>query len=290
MYQLNLPRFISNDVSLLAGILCGFMSGFMKSEHSIKISSIFANFQKYFFKTLIPLMPFFIFGTVIKLQYDGILDTIYSNYMPIMLVFIVSAYGLILFEFLILSSFKLNRFVEYVRNIIPAVVVGFGSMSSAAALPLLVKAAKDNSKNKDNADIIAPTTVNIHLVGDCFFTPMVAISIISYFGLAIPSLPIYCKFAFYFMIAKFAVAAVPGGGILVALPILQNYLGFNADMLGLITALYVLFDSIITACNVAGNGAMAVIFDRIVYVINERNTISHKKTLLHKEKDKGKAS
>ncbi len=47
------------------------------------------------------------------------------------------------------------------------------------------------------------------------------------------------------------------------LPIMQAYLGFSSDMLAFIAALYVLFDPIITACNVAGNGAMALIFDRI---------------------------
>jgi Na+/H+-dicarboxylate symporter len=35
-------------------------------------------------------------------------------------------------------------------------------------------------------------------------------------------------------------------------------------MLGLITALYILFDPITTACNVAGNGSMAVILDRVI--------------------------
>jgi Na+/H+-dicarboxylate symporter len=94
------------------------------------------------------------------------------------------------------------------------------------------------------------------------------------FGFEVPSISSYLLFAFYFVLAKFAVAAVPGGGILIMLPILQTYLGFNADMLGLITAIYVLFDSFITACNVAGNGAMAVIFDRAVRYIDGGKKVS----------------
>ena len=68
----------------------------------------------------------------------------------------------------------------------------------------------------------------------------------------------YLIFASYFVLAKFSVAAVPGGGILVMLPILESYLGFDSGMLSLITALYILFDPIITCANVFGNGAFSM--------------------------------
>jgi Na+/H+-dicarboxylate symporter len=91
----------------------------------------------------------------------------------------------------------------------------------------------------------------------------VALVISFSFGNWLPDLSHCLIFALHFVVAKFAVAAVPGGGILVMLPILEKYLGFTPDMLGLITAVYVLFDSFITGCNVAGNGSFAIIFDRI---------------------------
>ena len=56
----------------------------------------------------------------------------------------------------------------------------------------------------------------------------------------LPSLYEYLIFSFSFVIAKFSVAAIPGGGIIVMLPILENYLGFNAEMLSFITALYII--------------------------------------------------
>jgi len=57
------------------------------------------------------------------------------------------------------------------------------------------------------------------------------------FGFDQPELWAYLTFAFYFVMAKFSVAAIPGGGIIVMLPILENCLGFNAEMMSLITAL-----------------------------------------------------
>lgn len=71
-------------------------------------------------------------------------------------------------------------------------------------------------------------------------------------------------FTFYFVLAKFSVAAIPGGGIIVMLPILEGYLGFNGEMMSLITALYILFDPVITCANVFGNGAFAKMIDRFV--------------------------
>jgi Na+/H+-dicarboxylate symporter len=216
-------------------------------------------------------MPLFIIGTALKLQHDEMLSAICSKYWAIMLVFVVSAYGYVLLQFFALSGFHLERFTFYVKNIIPAVIMGFGSMSSAAALPLSFKAAEENSTNKNNAAIIIPSTVNVHLVGDCFFIPMLALGILVSLGLPIPDCAKYFLFAVHFVLAKFAVAAVPGGGILVMLPILQTYLNFNGEMLGLITALYVLFDPIITACNIAGNGAMAILFDKMTEVFNKKD-------------------
>ncbi len=42
------------------------------------------------------------------------------------------------------------------------------------------------------------------------------------------------------------------------IPILESHLGFNGEMISLITALYILFDPVITAANVMGNGAFAM--------------------------------
>jgi Na+/H+-dicarboxylate symporter len=41
-------------------------------------------------------------------------------------------------------------------------------------------------------------------------------------------------------------------------------------MLALVTALYILFDPFITACNVAGNGALAIVFDKITAAFLKR--------------------
>lgn len=46
-------------------------------------------------------------------------------------------------------------------------------------------------------------------------------------------------------------------------PILQSLMGFSDEMLGLITAVYMIFDPFGTAMNVSGNGAFAIVFSRL---------------------------
>jgi Na+/H+-dicarboxylate symporter len=209
-------------------------------------------------------MPIFVAGTALKLQYDGVLKSICEQYLPVLFAFVMSAYGIVSFQFISLAKFKFSKAFFYAQNIFPAIITAFSSMSSAAALPLSIKAAEKNVSEKSNAGIIVPQTVNIHLVGDCLFIPMIAIAVMTSFGMDMPSISQYVIFAIHFVLAKFAVAAVPGGGVLVMLPVMQKYLNLSSDMLALVTALYILFDPLITTCNVCGNGAMAIIFDKIV--------------------------
>lgn len=266
-FELAINNLLSNDIALLSGVILGIVFVVANYGYAKKISGIFDKFTKYFFKVLIPIMPLFIIGTALKLQHEGMLTTIFEKYFPIMIIFIGSAYSFVLIEYFVLSKFRVSKFVQYLGNVFPAVVTAFGSMSSAAALPISIKAAEKNLDVPENSNIIIPSTVNIHLVGDCFFIPMIAIAVLFSFGQDSIPFSQYILFALHFVLAKFAVAAVPGGGALVMLPVMQQFLGLNSDMLALVTALYVLFDPFITACNVAGNGAFAILFDKITSVL-----------------------
>lgn len=270
LFSLNIHNVLSNNIALIGGLISGLIIGIFKKGLAESICGYFDKFTKVFFKVLFPLMPIFISGTALKLQHDGILVEICQKYLPVLLVFVISAVGWILLQFFILAKFNISQFSFYIRNLIPACITAFGSMSSAAALPLSISAAEKNlSNNKGNASIIAPSSVNIHLVGDCLFIPMVALSVLTSFGAPFPSIMGYLSFALGFVLAKFSVAAVPGGGVLVMLPIMQEYLHMSPEMLGIVTALYILFDPIITTGNVLGNGALAIIFDNITARFNK---------------------
>jgi Na+/H+-dicarboxylate symporter len=272
MFSLEIPKLVSNDVALISGVFFGLSLGIYKNNITLKIATKFDKFTKLFFRTLLPMLPFFIIGAALKLQHDDILKSIYRQYLPVLSTFILSSYGLVLIQLFVLAKFRFLKVAEYIKNTFPAIIAAFSSASSAVALPLSIKAAEKNIDDKANAGIIAPSIVNIHLVGDCFFIPMIAIAVMISFGIEFPTLSQYILFSLFFVLAKFAVAAIPGAGVLVMIPVMQKYLGLSSDMLMLVTALYILFDPLITVCNVAGNASLAIIFDKITRIWKKRST------------------
>lgn len=130
-------------------------------------------------------------------------------------------------------------------------------------MPVTIMCAEKNAKNKELAGSVISATVNIHLLGDCLAIPLLAYSLLKHYGLPEPTLGAYFVFTIFFVIAKFSVAAVPAGGIIIMTPILEKYLNFSPDMSSLIIAVYVMFDPIITGFNVLGNGALAKLIDSL---------------------------
>jgi Na+/H+-dicarboxylate symporter len=204
----------------------------------------------------------FVAGFVVKLQADGVVGLIVKDYSAIFAIVGIAQFSYIAVVYFVFSNLKIKEFVTSIKNLFPAAISGFTTMSSAASMPLTICGAEKNAKNKDLARSVIPATVNIHLVGDCFAIPIFAFAILKSFGMEEPSLLNYITFTAYFVLAKFSVAAIPGGGIIVMLPILESYLGFNANMMSLITALYILFDPVVTCANVLGNGAFAKMIDK----------------------------
>ena len=277
LWHFNLPHLFSNDVALLAAIIFGLIISYKfpnKAEHLSAKALVIANILLNRF--IVPIMPLFILGFTLKLEHEKVLVLLCQNYLSLFALVFISVFSYILLLFAILSGFKFQIWWSYIKNLSTAVLTGFSTMSSAAAMPFTITASETNTEHPEIARSVVPATTNIHLIGDCFAISIFALAILLSFSKPIPSYETYAIFAFYFVLAKFAVAAVPGGGILVMLPILSQNLGFSGEMLSVITAIYLLFDPVITAANVMGNGAFAIIFSRVFNFIKANSNMKHK--------------
>jgi Na+/H+-dicarboxylate symporter len=136
-------------------------------------------------------------------------------------------------------------------------------MSSAATMTFTLAATEKNMGDEQFAGLVIPATVNIHLMGDALAIPILALAVLSLSGMPLPTFENYLLFAVYFCLAKFSVAGIPGGGIIVMLPILQKYLGLTPEMASLLTTIYIIQDPIFTSANVMGNGAFALLVRKI---------------------------
>ena len=73
----------------------------------------------------------------------------------------------------------------------------------------------------------------------------------------------FIPFALAYCVAALSCVGVPGGTILIILPVLQNFLNFTPEMLSAITTIYILQDPFGTTANVIGNGGFALLIQRI---------------------------
>jgi hypothetical protein len=263
-WSFSLPKWIGNEHALFAGLGLGLLCAFLKLSWTEKIASQLEKSVNRVLKLLLYSLPFFVAGFIIKLSHDNLLKFIVKDYTFIFALVTGSVFCYIFFIYWVANRFCYRAFVQSLKNMLPATLAGFGSMSSAAAMPLTLLATEKNASNPTFARALIPATVNVHLIGDCFAIPIFAFAVLKSFGMPEPAFFTYLIFASYFVLAKFSVAAIPGGGILIMLPILDTYLGFNAEMLSLITALYILFDPVITSANVLGNGGFAMNMSRVL--------------------------
>jgi Na+/H+-dicarboxylate symporter len=146
---------------------------------------------------------------------------------------------------------------------LPAGITGFSTMSSMAALPINIDSAEKSTRDPDTVRAVIPASTNIHMLGDSIIVPVLALAILVTFGKPLPDLSVFTIFVGYCLIAKLAIAGVPGGGILNMMPLLEQYMGFNSEMSSLIYTLYVLFDPVDTAANVFGNNSFSIIMSRL---------------------------
>ena len=263
-WHLTLPKLIDNNIAMLLGLVFGLIGGKLQSKSMLKLSEQLNQITQFLLKYIIYLVPFFVVGFVMKLQQDGVMQMIIQDYLQIFGIIIITQIVYIVAYYFMINRFNLKVTYLSLKHILPAAIAGFTTMSSAAALPLTMNAVSKHAINKDIARSTVSVTTNIHLIGDCIGIPIFAYALMKSFGVPAPSLLAYSLFAMYFVIAKFSVAAVPGGGIIVMLPILEKHLGFSPDMLSLMLALYILMDPIVTAINILGNGAFAKGIDQLI--------------------------
>jgi Na+/H+-dicarboxylate symporter len=268
VFNISIPKLIAPDKTLILGVTAGLIFSFLNKPKINKFALKFREkvtvvLQKWF----IPFLPLYVFGFVLKMHHEGVLTMLFKNYGQ---VFLLGCLLIILYLsalYFIASHFNYKKFLGYIKEMMPAGLTGFSTMSSAATMPFTLNATEKNLEDREYADLVIPSTVNIHLIGDSLMIPLTALSILLLSGHALPSLEHYLIFVGYYCLAKFSCAAIPGGGVIVIIPVVQSHLGLSAEMSSLLATLYILQDPIFTMSNVMGNGVFAILSQKICRAI-----------------------
>ena len=109
-----------------------------------------------------------------------------------------------------------------------------------------------------------PATANIHMVGDGINITLTSLALLVMSGHPLPGFSAFLAYVGAYIITKFSGSGIPGGGMIILLPVVEEYLGLSSELCSLVATLYILQDSLMTASNVAGNGAFALIINKIL--------------------------
>lgn len=213
-------------------------------------------------RVIIPLLPYYIFGIFLNMTVAGQVASVLGVFAKIIvLIFAITAVMLML-QFVVAGIVARKNPFPMLKTMLVAYMTALGTQSSAATIPVTLKQAIKLGVREEVAGFVIPLCATIHLSGSTMKIVACALAIIFMSGTPMP----FAQFAgFICMLGVTMVAApgVPGGAIMAALGILQSMLGFGEAELGLMIALYIAMDSFGTACNVTGDGSIAVIVDKI---------------------------
>lgn len=213
-------------------------------------------------KVIIPLLPLHIFGIFLNITQSGQIATMLAVFIKIIGIIFALHVVVLLLQYTIAGIVTKRNPFKLLWTMLPAYFTALGTQSSAATIPVTLKQTLKNKVNEDVADFVIPLCATIHLSGSTLKIVACAIALMMMHGTAIePSSMIY----FICMLGVVMVAApgVPGGAIMAAVSVLQSILGFDANQIALMIALYITMDNFGTACNVTGDGAIALIIDKL---------------------------
>ena len=269
-FTIEMPAFISVTTALVFAFLLGLGMSLIpgttlnKAMHDFRgvIEVVIAKF-------IIPILPLYIFGIFLQLGAEGNVGPVLGTFAKIIVIIVVMHVTVLLLQFLIAGAVAKKNPFRSLATMLSAYVTALGTQSSAATIPVTLASAKKNGVSEPVADFVIPLCATIHM--PCSILKITACAYAISLGMGLATDPgLYIGFVMMLAITMVAAPGVPGGAIMASLGLLGSMLGFDASMQGLMIALYIAMDSFGTAGNVTGDGAIALIMDRIASKVKVR--------------------
>lgn len=262
-FSISMPPIMDVTSSLVMAFILGLGLTAVKGDFFKNVLSEFRELiSTLISKAIIPFLPLYIFGIFMEIGAEGQVATVLQLFVKVILVIFVMHVLLLLIQFSIAGAISGKNPIKALVTMLPAYMTALGTQSSAATIPVTLAQAKKNGVNPEIADFVIPLCATIHLSGSIL--KIVACAFAITYMMDMPSgLNVFAGFICMLGITMVAAPGVPGGAIMAALGLLGSMLGFDETLQGLMIALYITMDSFGTACNVTGDGSIALIVNKI---------------------------
>ena len=262
-FQVNIPAILDVMAALVSSFVVGIGIAY---TDSLTLKNGFSEFRIIIEKTIhvaiIPLLPLYIFGIFLSMSFTGEAYHVVTVFAKIICIIFVLHIVILVYEYLIAGALSRKNPLRLLVNMMPAYFTALGTSSSAATIPVTLRQTKKNDVSDEIASFCVPLCATIHLSGSMMKITCCALTVCLIGGLP-HDLPLFLHFIILLGVCMVAAPGVPGGAVMAALGPMAGILGFNPDAQALMIALYIAMDSFGTACNVTGDGALAVIIDKL---------------------------
>lgn len=223
-------------------------------------------------KVVIRFLPFYIGMTFTELSYEGVVIHELPVFLKIILIVIVGHFIWMGFLYSIGGFISKANPKEVFKHYGPAYFTAVGTMSSAATLPVALKCArKSKVLDAQIRDFVIPICANTHLCGSVLTETFFVMTVSQILYGAMPKIPTMILFILLLGIFAIAAPGVPGGTVVASLGLITSVLGFNDTGTALMLSIFALQDSFGTACNITGDGAIALIVTGIFKKVPGKN-------------------
>ena len=262
-FTIEIPALLDVMSALVTAFVMGLGIAFFESPTLKKCVDEFRDIvTKTIEVALIPILPIYIFSIFLNMAFTGQAWHIINVFVTIIGIIFVMHIFLIVLQYCVAGLIAGRNPFKAMYNMLPAYFTALGTSSSAATIPVTLKQVKKNGVSDGVGGFVVPLCATIHLSGSAMKITACAVALMIMSGQSI-SLGLFTGFILMLGVMMVAAPGVPGGAIMAALGVLQSILGFTADQQAIMIALYITMDSFGTACNVTGDGAIALVVDKI---------------------------
>lgn len=253
-------------LNVMTALVLSFMLGLGIANLGLPtLKNVFADFKeivlKTIYKVVLPLLPIYIFGIFLNMTHSGQVMKVLSVFFVIIGIIFALHVFVLVFQYVVAGIIAKKNPFKALWNMMPAYFTALGTQSSAATIPVTLKQTISNGVNEGVAGFVIPLCATIHLSGSTLKIVACALALMIMQGMPY-DFPMFAGFIMMLGVTMVAAPGVPGGAIMAALGVLQSMLGFGDSEQALMIALYIAMDSFGTACNVTGDGAIALIIDK----------------------------
>lgn len=266
LFQMDIPSIMPVMTALVTAILFGLAVIWTKSENWANLLREFNDMVlEIVNRVIIKVLPFYIATTFAELSYEGVILSQFPVFLKVIAIVILGHYIWLALLYALGGIFSKTNPMEVLKYYPPAYVTALGTMSSAATLSVSLQCSR-KSKTLDPKirDFVVSLCSNTHLCGSVLTETFFVMVVSQVLYGSIPSTGNMILFILLLGIFAIGAPGVPGGTVMASLGLITSILGFDATGTALILSIFALQDSFGTACNITGDGAIALMVTGIL--------------------------